>query len=82
MQSTEKLCLSKEEQWIRKAGVALEQQGKEKQWKCEAKKGIGYALHREAMDTQGDDTAKPGYARTSIEKKWRSVDGTGSGTAK
>ena len=58
MQSTEKLWLSKEEKW-----QSYDQQCQELHWKSKAMKSNGYALHREAMDTRGDDTAKPGYAR-------------------
>ena len=89
MQFTEKLWMSKEEQW-----QSYEPQFQELHWNSKAKKGCGYALHREAMDTRGDDTAKPGYARLRYAMKSkaaamlgkarhrRSVDGTGSGTAK
>ena len=74
----------------RSCGGAKKSDGNARQelhWNSKAKKGCGYALHREAMDTRGDDTAKPSYARLRYAMKSkarhrRSVDGTGSGTAK
>ena len=53
---------------------------KEEQWKRKASKernSKGIAKRRYEMDTRGDDTAMLGNYRHG-----RSVDGTGSGTAK